>query len=96
MKYEITELDVFSLGKVVAAIYAGIGMFMWLFVPIFMLVPSGGDGDAMFAKGLMMFFFLTAPLVNAIFGFIFGVIAAFVYNILARTVGGLRFTLREG
>jgi uncharacterized membrane protein YdjX (TVP38/TMEM64 family) len=33
---------------------------------------------------------------NAIFGFIFGVIAAFVYNILARTVGGLRFTLREG
>lgn len=96
MKYEITELDVFSLGKVVAAIYAGIGMFMWLFVPIFMLIPSGGDGDAMFAKGLMMFFFLTAPLVNAIFGFIFGVIAAFVYNILARTVGGLRFTLREG
>ena len=95
MKYEITELDVFSLGKVVAAIYAGIGMFMWLFVPVFMLIPSGGDGDAMFAKGLMMFFFLTAPLVNAIFGFIFGVIAAFVYNILARTVGGLRFTLRE-
>ena len=95
MKYEITELDVFSLGKVVAAIYAGMGMFMWLFVPIFMLIPSGGDGDAMFAKGLMMFFFLTAPLVNAIFGFIFGVIAAFVYNILARTVGGLRFTLRE-
>jgi len=96
MKYEITELDVFSLGKVVAAIYAGIGMFMWLFVPIFMLIPSGSGGDAMFAKGLMMFFFLTAPLVNAIFGFIFGVIAAFVYNILARTVGGLRFTLREG
>lgn len=96
MKYEITELDVFSLGKVVAAIYAGIGMFMWLFVPIFMLIPSGGGGDAMFAKGLMMLFLLTAPLVNAICGFIFGVIAAFVYNILARTVGGLRFTLREG
>ena len=95
MKYEITELDVFSLGKVVAAIYAGMGMFMWLFVPIFMLIPSGSGSDAMFAKGLMMFFFLTAPLVNAIFGFIFGVIAAFVYNILARTVGGLRFTLRE-
>lgn len=95
MKYEITELDVFSLGKVVAAVYAAGGLVMWLFVPIFLVIPSGG-GDGMFARGLMMMFFITAPIMNAIFGFIFGVLAAFVYNILARTVGGLRFTLREG
>lgn len=94
MKYEITELDVFSLGKVVAAVYAAGGLVMWLFVPIFLLIPSNG-GDEMFAKGLMLMFFLAAPIVNAIFGFIFGVIAAFVYNILARAVGGLRFTLRQ-
>jgi len=96
MKYEITELDVFSLGKVVAAVYAAGGLVMWLFVPIFLVIPAGGGGDGMFAKGLMLMFFVAAPIVNAIFGFIFGVLAAFVYNILARTVGGLRFTLREG
>jgi hypothetical protein len=94
MRYEITELDVFSLGKVVAAVYAAGGLVMWLFVPIFLVIPSQG-GDGAFAKGLMMMFFLAAPLMNAIFGFIFGVIAAFVYNILARAVGGLRFTLRQ-
>lgn len=95
MKYEITELDVFSLGKVVAAVYAAGGLVMWLFVPIFLVIPSGGGSDGMFAKGLMTMFFVAAPIMNAIFGFIFGVLAAFVYNILARTVGGLRFTLRE-
>ena len=94
MRYEITELDVVSLGKVFAAIHAAAGLFSWLFVPIFALMPTGG-GEGMFAKGIMMFFFLTAPLMYAIFGFIFGVVAALVYNLLARTVGGLRFTLRQ-
>jgi hypothetical protein len=95
VRYEITELDVFSLGKVVAAIYAAAGLISWLFVPLFALMPTGGRGDEMFAKGIMMFFFLAAPLMYAIFGFIFGVVAALVYNLLARTAGGLRFTLRQ-
>jgi hypothetical protein len=58
-------------------------------------MPTGGRGEEMFAKGIMMFFFLAAPLMYAIFGFIFGILAALVYNLLAKTTGGLCFTLRQ-
>lgn len=95
MKYEISELDILSLGKVVAAVYAAGGLVMWLFVPIFLFLPMDGGGEALFAKGFMMFAFLAAPLFNAIFGFIMGMVAGLVYNIMARTIGGLRFTLRQ-
>ena len=94
MRYEISEIDIFSLGKVVAAVYAAIGLVSWLFVPLFLLVPMNGGGEA-FAKGIMIFFVLAAPLFYAIFGFIGGLIAGLIYNIMARSVGGLRITLRQ-
>lgn len=95
MKYEISEIDILSLAKVVAAVYAAGGLVMWLFVPIFLFVPIGGGSEEMFAKGVMTFFFLAAPIANAIFGFVLGLLAGLVYNIMARTIGGLRFTLRQ-
>lgn len=95
MKYEISEIDILSLGKVVGAVYGAFGLIAWLFVPLFLLIPSGG-GEEMFAKGVTMFFLLAAPLVYAVFGFIGGLVAGFIYNILARSVGGLRVTLRQG
>jgi len=95
MKYEISEIDVLSLGKVVAAVYGAGGLAMWLFVPIFLLLPWDGGGEGMFARGLVMIVFLAAPLFNAIFGFVLGMIAGLIYNIMARTMGGLRLTLRQ-
>lgn len=95
MKYEISEIDILSLGRVVAAVYAAGGLVMWLFVPIFLLLPLDGGGEVVFAKGFMMLVLLAAPLINAVFGFITGMIAGLVYNILARGMGGLRFTLRQ-
>jgi len=95
MRYEISEIDIFSLGKVVAAVYAAIGLVSWLFVPLFLLIPMNGDGEEAFAKGIMLFFLLAAPLVYAVFGFIGGLVAGLVYNLMARSVGGLRVTLRQ-
>lgn len=95
MKYEISEIDIFSLGKVVAAVYAAVGLVSWLFIPLFLLIPMNGGGEEAFAKGITVFFLLSAPLVYAIFGFIGGLIAGLIYNIMARSVGGLRITLRQ-
>jgi len=95
MNYEISELDILSLGKVVGAVYGAFGLIAWLFIPLFMFMPTGG-GDEMFAKGMMIFFFVAAPFVYAIFGFIGGLVAGLIYNIMARSVGGLRVTLRQG
>lgn len=96
MRYEISEIDILSLGKVVAAVYGAFGLLAWLFVPLFMLIPGGGGGEEMFAKGVTIFFLLAAPLVYAIFGFIGGLVAGLIYNIMARSIGGLRVTLRQG
>lgn len=95
MRYEVTELDIMSVGKVVGIVYGAGGLVMWLFVPLFLLIPMDGGGEAFFAKGAMAFFFLLAPVFNAVVGFIMGLIAGLAYNILARTVGGLRLTLRQ-
>ncbi|MDH3296986.1 MAG: hypothetical protein OEM96_01735 [Gemmatimonadota bacterium] len=95
MKHEITHVDPMSLGKVAAVIYAAMGAVMWLFVPIILLIPTGGAGDEMFAKGLMMFFFLAAPIIQGIMGFVLGMIAGAVYNLVSRNFGGLLITLKE-
>ncbi|TFG63688.1 MAG: hypothetical protein E4H28_06095 [Gemmatimonadales bacterium] len=95
MKYEITEVDVMSLGKVSAIIYGAAGALMWLFVPLFLVLPINGDGEGMFARGLMMFFFVAAPIIQAVMGFIMGMIAGTVYNLLSRSFGGLRITLNQ-
>lgn len=95
MKYEISEIDIFSLGKVVAAVYAAFGLVSWLFIPLFLLMPMNGGGEEALAKGITTFFMLGAPLLYGIFGFIGGLIAGLIYNIMARSVGGLRVTLRQ-
>ena len=94
MRYEISELDIFSVGKVVAAVYAAGGLVMWLFVPLFLVVPMNGS-EGFFARGFILLFFLGAPLINAVFGFVMGLLAGLVYNIMARSIGGLRITLRQ-
>lgn len=96
MRYEISEVDILSLGKIVAAVYAAVcGLISWLLIPLFLLIPMGGSGEEMFAKGLTIFFLLAAPIVYAIFGFIGGLVAGLIYNMMARSIGGLRFTLRQ-
>lgn len=95
MRYVISELDVFSLGRVVAVVYAAGSLVMWLFVPIFLILPTGGESGAAFAKGLMLLFFVAAPILNAVIGFVFGVLAGVAYNLLAGSIGGLGLTLRQ-
>jgi len=95
VKHEVTHIDVMSLGKVVGVIYAAAGAVMWLFIPIFLLIPTSGDGEAMFAKGLMMFFFLAAPIIQGIMGFIMGMVGGAAYNLMSRSFGGLLITLKQ-
>ena len=94
MRYEFSELDIFSMGKVVAAVYAAGGLVMWLFVPLFLVIPMEGT-EGFFARGFMLLFFVGAPLINAVFGFIMGLLAGLVYNLMARSIGGLRITLSQ-
>ena len=93
MRHEISHIDVLSVGKVAAAIYGASGALMWIFLPIFMLLPMEGAAEAVFARGFILFFFLSAPLFYAVMGFIIGIVVGAVYNLLARSFGGLEITL---
>jgi len=81
-----------SCGKIFAALYA---LGTLLFVPFIifgiMLGISTGQisGDKAFSPPVMMLFCIALPFAYGLAGFVFGVIAASLYNLVARFLGGL-------
>jgi|HubBroStandDraft_1064217.scaffolds.fasta_scaffold86509_3 transmembrane protein DUF3566 len=86
----IKSIAPLQLGKMMALCYGIMGL---LFCPIFLLM-------SLFAQhmpnqqrvGMMAFgtgFALFMPVLYAVMGFIFGVIGAFIYNVIAKWVGGV-------
>lgn len=87
----IKHIDVLSAGKIYAIIAAAVGLIAGV---VFFLFGSllgsamGGHGGSAFFGGIAGVIVL--PIVYGIFGFIGGIIQAFVYNLAAGWVGGLR------
>jgi len=79
-----------QLGKIMGLTY---GIFGLLFIPFIVLasslsamVPAQARGGFM-AMGVGMA--IAAPIFYAVLGFIFGVVGAFIYNLIAGWVGGI-------
>ena len=90
----ITGIRVLSLAKILASIYAGLGLIFGVIFAGISLVglgPMADGSDAPAMLGLLMgggaVVFL--PLVYGFFGFIGGLIVGTIYNLVARVVGGL-------
>jgi hypothetical protein len=78
----VKRFDPVQTGKLLAALYFGISLLMVPFLLLFAAVgPKGSGIGAGFA--------LVIPFLYAAIGFIGGIIAAFVYNLCAKFVGGL-------
>ena len=92
---EIKHISVLSAGKVMGIICAAIGLIAGVLFLLFgsmlggLAAASGGDGGGIMAIGGVMGVILL-PILYGIFGFIGGVIQAFVYNLAAGWVGGIR------
>ena len=87
MKKELKRLDVLQTGKVLGVLYAFIAAIILPFMLIGMLLnPKGGGGAA-----LTLILVVLYPLL----GFIGGILMASFYNLTAKWVGGIRFTLEE-
>jgi hypothetical protein len=79
-----------QLGKVMGLTYGVLGLF---FCPIFLLMallshampPQQRVGMMAFGTG----FAIAMPFLYGAMGFIFGVIGAFIYNLIAKWVGGI-------
>jgi hypothetical protein len=82
---QITRFAVHQTAKVVALLYL---CFTIIFIPFFLTVAFAGED-----LGAMRWFFLFAPVVYGVLGYLFTAFACVLYNVLAKRVGGIEFTL---
>ncbi len=93
---EFKELDVMSVGKISAAIAAVVGILAGLLLAS--ILPFAGIFGTMPMMGWMMggvsAIGLTAvvllPIIYAVAGFVYGVVIAFLYNLIAARIGGIK------
>jgi hypothetical protein len=89
----LTHIAPLRAGLVLAVLYAFFGL---IFAPFFILMAvigqKTGGGPAAFGGVIAAVFF---PIIYAVGGFIGGLIAAAIYNLVAKWTGGLEFELRD-
>ena len=100
----IRKIGVMSLGKLMAVMYAGIGLLLGGLYALFAVVGDGammamgGEENAALGGGMVIGMGLAAvvvaPIVYGIFGFIGGVISAFFFNLAAKYAGGLELEVQ--
>jgi len=93
MKKQLTYIAPLRAGIVLAALY---GILSLILVPFFLLAAflgnkSGGPAPAVFGVG----FAIMVPVLYVVAGFLIGVIAAALYNLIAKWTGGFEFEVRD-
>ncbi|HKI69408.1 MAG TPA: hypothetical protein VKA67_07465 [Verrucomicrobiae bacterium] len=93
MKKQLTYIAPLRAGIVLGVLY---GILSLIFVPIFLIAAvlgsrSGTPAPAIFGVG----FAIMMPVIYAVIGFIGGIIAAALYNLIAKWTGGFEFEVRD-
>lgn len=88
MKQQVIRFSVAQSSKVVALLYGAMGL---IFVPIGLLLAVL-DQDGTFGT-FMIAFYLCAPLLYAVIGYIAALVGFWVYNLIAGGVGGIELEL---
>ncbi|MEM7028833.1 MAG: hypothetical protein AAF629_04525 [Chloroflexota bacterium] len=92
---EIRRIGVLSVAKVLAAIYACLGIIVGgVFSCAALLGATAAYAEAG-PEGLLFLFGVGAivvmPLTYGVLGFVIGIIVAFIYNLVAGRLGGVEF-----
>jgi transmembrane protein DUF3566 len=86
----LKSVGVMSLAKIMGLLYGCIGL---IFAPFFLLIglagSLAGQNKAPFAGVFGVVFAILMPVIYGVMGFVFGAIFAFIYNLLAKWVGGI-------
>ncbi len=105
MTYEIKRIDVWSVVRIAFILYGIFGLIFGLFYAVMLTMLGGiisqfgelsgefGEMTGVFtgAVGILMAFFMA--LFYAVIGAIFTAIFVWLYNVLAKLTGGIRFHL---
>jgi hypothetical protein len=88
MKKQIVAVSILQSSKIVVALYFFMG-FLYTLIGIPMVLLAHGPAKII---GIVYCF---GPILFAVFGFIFFVVAAAIYNLLAGWLGGLEFEVKD-
>lgn len=88
MHYEIKKIDLLSTAKFAAIFYGLIGCVPMIFGLIAFLTQAYNNGFS-----FQMLFVLLFPLGLAVGGFAVGIVFAFIYNIAAVHIGGIKMEI---
>jgi hypothetical protein len=88
--YSLRSIDVMSCAKMMGAIYACLGLIV---LPFLLMA---GFANLASGQGSIAFLFLAvlAPALYGGMGFVIGALTAWVYNVVARRIGGMQLELR--
>jgi hypothetical protein len=102
-KVQVKRVGVFSLAKIYAVTMAAFGVIIGvIYGLIFMAVggammaggrDTGAAGASSLVIGLVMM--VAVPIFYGVLGFLFGLLGGAVYNVAARTVGGVEMELEN-
>ena len=84
MKMQVTRISILQSSKILTAFY-----FLFGFLYTLIAIPIIIFGDPKMRVIGIIYLFM--PVVMAVFGFIFFVVSAVVYNLLASWLGGIEF-----
>jgi Transmembrane domain of unknown function (DUF3566) len=99
MKRRIKRISPLQAGKMMGILYACMGL---IFLPIFLVAAMAGAfaqhiqgaqgasaAPAAAVAGIMFGMGLFMPVIYGVMGFVFGIIGAAIYNLVARWIGGI-------
>jgi hypothetical protein len=89
---EIKRVEPFSIFKMAGVIYAFLGLIAGCIITLFSLAPGPKTSSLPFGG---VFAVVILPVVYGIAGAVFGAIAAALYNLVAKFVGGIKITLER-
>ena len=88
MKKQLIRVCILQSSKIVTALYVLMG-FIYTLIGIPMIIFGG---DQLRVVGIV---YLFMPVITAIMGFVFFVLFAAIYNVLARWLGGFEFEIKN-
>jgi len=94
--YLLKSIDVWSCAKVAGVLY---GFLALLFIPFALIAITASAGSTHpYGAGeatVLVLLAIFAPVLYGGLGFLFGALSAWLYNITAKYVGGIRLDLRN-
>lgn len=93
MTKRLVHVAPLQCGTVLAVLYACLSLLVIPFFLLASMIPNPNGAHPPFSFGLV--FAIALPFLYGFLGFIFGIIAAAVYNLVAKMTGGLQFRVAD-